>query len=248
MNRLGIIDWGIGGVSIYRLIRERIGDVPVTYFSDTGVTPYGRMTRPELVDRLNTVIRYLKSRGVTHLVIGCNAASTAIPFLAEHDIPIKGVIEPAIEMTSRLKPARLGVIGGRRTVLSGVYRRAFAKRGIPVRQRIAAAAFSPHRERRHVFGQSSPRGRPDTCSGTKLLAHPACLHALSGDNADAEDACFARHGIVDPAAELVRKVDRWQLTPGGKSEFLTSGDTASMAKAAKRAFGVDIGKPSTISI
>ena len=77
MSRLGIIDWGIGGISIYKVIKEMLG-VPVIYFSDTGVTPYGKMTRGKLVSRLNAVIGHLKSDGVTHLAIGCNAASTAI--------------------------------------------------------------------------------------------------------------------------------------------------------------------------
>jgi glutamate racemase len=44
--RLGILDWGIGGVSIYKLIKQRSPDLGVTYLSDTGVTPYGRMTQP----------------------------------------------------------------------------------------------------------------------------------------------------------------------------------------------------------
>src|SRR5436190_107584 len=137
MNRLGIIDWGIGGVSIYKLIKEQFGGVPVTYFSDTGVTPYGKMSRPELVSRLDAVIEYLKSRGATHIVIGCNAASTAIRLLADHDIPIEGVIESAVEAAAKHKPNRLGLIGGRRTVVSGVYRRALTARGIAVEQRIA---------------------------------------------------------------------------------------------------------------
>ena len=92
-DRLGIIDWGVGGVSIYRLIKAQLGGVPVTYFSDTGVTPYGKMSRPELVSRLDTVIEYLRSLGVTHVLIGCNAASTAIPLLGDHGIPVEGVIE-----------------------------------------------------------------------------------------------------------------------------------------------------------
>ena len=136
-TRLGIIDWGIGGVSIYKLIKQQIGDVPITYLSDTGVTPYGKMSRPDLVSRLNAVVKFLKSRGLTHIVIGCNAASTAIPLLTDHRVPVAGVIEPAVELTEKLKPARLGLIGGRRTVVSGVYRRAFAARGIAVQQRIA---------------------------------------------------------------------------------------------------------------
>ncbi|MBK7801961.1 MAG: aspartate/glutamate racemase family protein [Chloracidobacterium sp.] len=136
-GRLGIIDWGIGGVSIYKLIKEQIGDVPVTYLSDTGATPYGKMSRPELTARLDSVIEYLKGRGVTHIIIGCNAASTAIPHLADHAIPVDGVIVPATKMAAKLKPTKLGLIGGRRTVVSGVYRRLLKAQNIEVKQRIA---------------------------------------------------------------------------------------------------------------
>ena len=137
MKRLGIIDWGIGGVSIYKLIKQQLGDIPVTYFSDTGATPYGKMSRTELAARLDIAIEYLKLRGVTHVVIGCNAASTAIPNLKDHGISVEGVIESAVDMTVKLKPTQLGLIGGRRTVVSGVYRRAFTSHNIAVAQRIA---------------------------------------------------------------------------------------------------------------
>ncbi|HEV8593060.1 MAG TPA: hypothetical protein VGQ55_13225, partial [Pyrinomonadaceae bacterium] len=134
---LGILDWGIGGIGVYKLIKQELGDIGVVYFSDTGATPYGKMTRSELVARLNDVVAFLKTQGVTHLLIGCNAASTAIPFLKTNGIKIEGVIDNAVGATAKVKPKRLGIIGGRRTILSGVYRKAFAARGIPVEQRIA---------------------------------------------------------------------------------------------------------------
>src|SRR5215213_7363277 len=137
MSRLGILDWGIGGISIYRLIKERSPGTSIVYFSDTGATPYGKMSRSELVKRLDDVIIFLKSRNVSQLIIGCNAASTAIDALDDHGIDIKGMIDSGVEVAARAKPTRLGLIGGRRTVLSGVYRKAFERRGIAVEQRIA---------------------------------------------------------------------------------------------------------------
>ena len=137
MKRLGIIDWGIGGISIYKLIKKSLGNLSVTYFSDSGATPYGKMERRELSDRLDTVIEYLIGKGVTHVVIGCNAASTALSDLRDHKIPIEGVIKPAVAMAVKLKPKRLAVIGGRRTVVSGVYRLAFREHNISIDQRIA---------------------------------------------------------------------------------------------------------------
>ena len=245
---LGIIDWGIGGISIHKLIRERLGPVPIIYFSDTGVTPYGRMTRPELVSRLNTVIEYLRSLGVTHLVIGCNAASTAIPFLNTRGMEIAGVIESAVRLTQRAKPEKLGLIGGRRTVLSGVYRRAFAKAGIDISQRIAQP-LSALIENGDV---SSPALR-DECA--KILAplrnsshillacthYPAITSIMRG-------LVSPKTVFIDPADELVREIGRWKLASGDETIFLTSGDTAKMKKAAGSAFGVTINKVKRVTL
>lgn len=236
--RLGIIDWGIGGVSIYKLIKERLGDVPVTYFSDTGVTPYGKMTRGELVGRLNEVIRYLRSRGVTHIVIGCNAASTALPYLDKAGLKIEGVIEPAIAVTARLRPTKLGIIGGRRTILSGVYRRGFAERGINVTQRIAQPLSgmieSGDTLSTALMNESRRILTPLSSYSHILLActhYPAITPVL-------RQFVSPRTKFIDPTAEMVRIVTKWKLPTGGRDEFLTSGDAAAMQHAARNAFGV----------
>jgi glutamate racemase len=239
-NRLGIIDWGIGGVSIYRLIKEQLGDVPITYFSDTGVTPFGKMSRLELVSRLDAAIEYLKSRGVTHIVIGCNAASTALSRLADHGIPVEGVIESAVEAAVKHKPIRLGLIGGRRTVVSGVYRKAFAERNIRVEQRIAqplsgliesgdTSSSRLHNEAKHILAPLK------NCSHILLACthYPAITQVL-------KDHVSSGTQFVDPVADLARKIAQWKLSSDGDDEFLTSGDAVAMKIAAKAAFGVKI--------
>lgn len=239
-TRLGIIDWGIGGVSVYKLIKEQIGDMPVTYFSDTGVTPYGKMSRTELVARLNVVIEFLKSRGVTHVVIGCNAASTAVPFLDYHGIPVEGVIEPAVEMTAKLKPARLGLIGGRRTVVSGVYRRALAAKNIAVHQRIAQP-LSGLIESGDVSSDKLRREAKRILSPLKNCSHIllACTHYPAITPLLAE-LVSPKTKFIDPASSLLKTVKNWRLPVGGGDIFLTSGDAAAMKTAAKAAFGVKI--------
>ncbi|MBL8181622.1 MAG: aspartate/glutamate racemase family protein [Blastocatellia bacterium] len=236
---LGIIDWGIGGVSIYKVVKEQLGDLPVLYFSDTGVTPYGKMARRELADRLDAVIEFLKAKGATRIVIGCNAASTAIGDLADHGIPIKGVIEPAVGFASRLKPKRLGLIGGRRTVVSGVYRRAFSERNISIEQRVAqplsglieSGDISSDRLRSEAKRILSPL---KNCSHILL----ACTHypAISDVLAD---FVSPNTKLIDPAAEMVKIVSKWRLA-NGNAQFFTSGDAIAMKRSAKNAFGVSI--------
>lgn len=240
MNRLGIIDWGIGGISIYAKVKEKLGNIPITYFSDTGVTPYGKMSRSELVQRLNIVIEFLKSRGTSHIMIGCNAASTAIPFLDAHDVPVRGVIEPAVAMTAKLRPVKLSLIGGRRTVVSGIYRQSFAKLGINLTQRIAQP-LSRLIESGDTSSAELQTEAKQILTPIKEASHIllACTHYPAITNV-LRSFVSPNTKFIDPAGEVVKIVKRWKLSPGGADEFLTSGDTASMKRAAKRAFGVKI--------
>jgi glutamate racemase len=245
---LGIIDWGIGGVSIYRLLKERKPEVSILYFSDTGATPYGKMGRRELASRLDAVIEFLKGEGMTRLVIGCNAASTAIPDLKDHGIKIDGVIEPAVEAATKLRPPRLGLIGGRRTVVSGVYRKAFEGLGIDVAQRIAQPlsglieSGDTSSEKLRVEAKQI-LGPLKNCSHILL----ACTHypAISGLLSDYVSPTTK---FIDPAAAVIQRLGKLSATGNGEDRFFTTGDTRQMKRSAKRAFGVDIEKIAKVRI
>ena len=248
MNRLGIIDWGIGGISVYRLIKEQVGDVSVTYFSDTGVTPYGKMSRAELASRLDTVIEFLKTQDVSHVVIGCNAASTAIPYLSDHRIPVNGVILPAVELTAKLDPSDLGLIGGRRTVVSGVYRMAFAAKKIGVRQRIAQP-LSGFIESGDVSSDKLRGEAKRILSPLKKCSHIllACTHYPAITPLLAEFVS-PKTKFIDPASSLVTISKNWKLSTEGNDVFYTSGNAAAMKTAAGNAFGVNIKRVKTVDI
>jgi glutamate racemase len=237
---LGMIDWGIGAVGIYKLIRSRLGYVGITYLADTGAMPYGRMSRPALVSRMNDVVRFLRSQGVTHLVVGCNAASTVIPLLDLAGLKVEGVIDNAVRYAARMHPPRLALIGGRRTVLSGVYRRAFAERGIEVAQRIAQPLSALIES-----GDVSSRKLHEECQ-TILAPVRDCSHLLLACTHYPAIAPVLRQFIsedtvlLDPAAEVVNSISRWRLPTGNTDIFLTTGDAASLKSAAKAAFGVSI--------
>ena len=247
MKKLAIIDWGIGGVSIYNLVKDELG-LPIVYFSDTGATPYGKMTRRELVGRLNQVLRFLKAHNVTHVVVGCNAASTALPYLDNCGLTIEGVSEPAVEMAAELKPKRLALIGGRRTVVSGVYRRAFAEKGIEVAQRIAQP-LSGMIESGDICSQglidAARRILRPIRNSTHILL--ACTHypAITGI---LQEMVSPETRFIDPAGELVVKIAEWRLEHGDGDEFFTTGDVRQMKAAAKKAFGVVIENASRVRL
>lgn len=237
--KLAILDWGIGGIGIYKQIKELHG-TSVVYFSDTGVTPYGKMSRAELVSRLNDVIEFLKTKGVTDLVIGCNAASTAIPFLKVSDIRITGVIEKAVEAALAEKPLRLGLIGGRRTVLSGVYRKAFAENGVKVNQRIAQP-LSALIESGDISSDTFRAEAKKILTPLQKCSHIllACTHYPAAAETLAELLPNAK--LIDPAEHLVRSIDVSKMK-NGSDEFYTTGGSEQMRRSAKAAFGVEIGE------
>lgn len=245
--QLGILDWGIGGIGVYRLIKQRWSDVPILYFSDTGVTPYGKMSRPELIARLNTVIEMLKAKGVTHLIIACNAASTAIPYLDTDGLMIEGVIESSVAMTVKLKPKRLGLIGGRRTVLSGVYRKALAAHRINVKQRIAQP-LSGLIESGDISSDTLRAECKRILSPLRNCSHIllACTHYPAIVD-DLKNFVSPQTEFLDPAEAVVKKTLSWHLQNGHHDMFFTSGDLDAMKRSARLVFGITIPRVKIIS-
>ena len=237
---LGILDWGIGGISVYKEVRTQLGGLPVIYFSDTGATPYGKMSRRELATRLDTVIGYMKGRGMTHLVIGCNAASTAIPDLADHRIKIEGMINTAVEVAASAKPKRLGLIGGRRTVVSGVYRKAFAERGIALEQRIAQP-LSALIETGDLSSDELKTNARQILTPIRNCSHImlACTH-YPAIAETLRKFVSAETEFIDPASSLVKKISKWKIGRNEQSQFLTTGNSGEMRRSARLAFGVNL--------
>jgi glutamate racemase len=247
-TKLGIIDWGIGAISIVKLLAEQKSRFPIVYLSDTGVTPYGRMSRDEIIVRLNSVIKFLGLKGVTHIVIGCNAASTAIKFLNANDVKIAGMIDSAVSLTAKLNPTKLAVIGGRRTILSGIYRKEFSKRGIKIKQRIAQP-LSALIESGDISSPTLRRGARKILAPIKNSSHVllACTH-YPAIAAVLSDYVSPETKFIDPVNELISKICEWKLSESGKNEFCTTGDIESMKNSAEKAFGYSISTVEKVKI
>jgi glutamate racemase len=248
---VGIVDWGIGGTGIYRLLKERRPETPVVYLSDTGVMPYGQMGRQELRERLIRVREELVRRGATHLVVACNAASTALPELSRGDLPIVGMIEPAVRALVRLEPRKAGLIGGRRTVLSGIFRRELERHGIAVRSRVSQPLSARI--------EDGDTGSPELEAECRRILAPLyqCSHVLLACTHYPAILPLLRRYVspqtllVDPARAVVDEIlSLPDLPEGGGSgdRFLTTGDERAMRRAVRNAFGVEIEGAQRIAI
>lgn len=241
VQRLGFLDWGIGGIGIFLALRRRRPDVPVLYWSDTGAPPYGRLSAHDLAARLGRVVQAMAARGATHVVVACNAASTVLPRLGKLAIPVVGVIEPAIALAQAQAGGLLGVVGGARTIRSGMYRRALATSRRRVVQRIAqplSAHIEAGRTGSAAFARDLRRILTPLARADAILL--ACTHYPAAGAAFR--ALVPGTTLLDPAQAVVKTVlARWSLPRGQGDRFLTTGSATQMRHAARTAWGVDLG-------
>ncbi len=138
---IGIFDSGLGGLTVFRAIRERLPAESLVYFGDTARVPYGTKSAETVTRFAREIVEFLVACDVKAVVAACNSASALAlnALTAEYELPIIGVIEPGAELAvERARPrvrgderraARLptiGVIGTRATIASGAYERAIA--------------------------------------------------------------------------------------------------------------------------
>jgi glutamate racemase len=243
--RLAVLDWGIGGLGFLQRFAARHPDAGAVYLSDAGFTPYGRLPRRALAARVDRVLRHLGAAyGVDHAVLACNAASTVLADLGapRSGIAVAGVIAPALAALARMPPARVGVIGGRRTIRSGAYGRALRGAGHHVRQRVAQP-LSAHVEAGRLDGEAV---RGDVARILAPLREVevlvlACTHYPALAPLLAEGCPGA--DLFDPVdCTLARIEAEWPLggAAPGPHRVLTTGDADSMRRSARLAFGLDL--------
>jgi glutamate racemase len=124
---IGIFDSGVGGLTVFRAIEERLPNESLIYLGDTARIPYG-VRSPATIERYSMECAgFVQSRGVKAIVIACNTASAlAANYLrSQFELPITGVIRPgsrrAVEKT---RNGHIGVIATEATIGSGAYERA----------------------------------------------------------------------------------------------------------------------------
>ena len=103
---IGIIDSGIGGVTIFREILKSIPRGHFIYYSDSINNPYGDKTKEEILRILDNIATKLIDMGCLVIVIACNTASSiGVSYLREKYPKILFIAtEPAYKMVHDYNP------------------------------------------------------------------------------------------------------------------------------------------------
>jgi glutamate racemase len=124
---IGIFDSGVGGLTVYRALHERLPNERFVYLGDTARVPYGTKSLATVERYAVENSKFLEAHGIKLLVVACNTASAlALPAIRRAvSVGVVGVIEPGARAALEAAPDnRIGVIATEATVNSHAYNRA----------------------------------------------------------------------------------------------------------------------------
>lgn len=247
LQPVGVLDSGIGGLSVLTALRERMPGLDFIYVADSAHAPYGPKSADAVTRRCREILQFFISHNASAVVIACNTATAAAvnTLRQEFDLPIIGM-EPALKPAAAL--TRTGVVGVLAT--EGTLN---SDRFLSLRDRFArnveAVTVACHGWVESIEkGQSAAERRPlleqhlqpllEKGADTLILG---CTHyALIGE--EIRETCLALSGLdtilIDTGPAVARELERRlpdtgkpaQLSKKGQVTFYTSGDPAMQQK------------------
>ncbi|MFI3305228.1 MAG: glutamate racemase [Rikenellaceae bacterium] len=127
---IGVFDSGLGGLTVWRAIRERLPAESIIYLGDGAHCPYGSRSRSEIVEYSDRAVGELLEAGCKLIVVACNTATAAaIDFLRAKysEVEIVGM-EPAVKPACQLTSSGVvGVLATERSLEGDLFHRTAAK-------------------------------------------------------------------------------------------------------------------------
>lgn len=114
-NPIGVLDSGVGGISVLKHIHTLLPHEQLLYVADSKYAPYGNKTPAEIQARCFEIADFLITKNVKALVVACNTATAAAidAMRARYTLPIIGM-EPAVKPAA--EASKNGIIGVLATV------------------------------------------------------------------------------------------------------------------------------------
>ena len=128
---IGIFDSGVGGLTVYRALREKLPHEDFIYLGDTARLPYGTKTPETIARYAQEITERLTQENIKMLVIACNTATAhGLAHLRSlwPVLPCLGVITPGAQAAAAAtQNGRVVVLATEGTVRSGAYQKALRR-------------------------------------------------------------------------------------------------------------------------
>jgi glutamate racemase len=123
---IGVLDSGVGGLTVVKTMLTELPDEDFVYFGDTAHLPYGNKTPEELITYARNIIQFFNTFPVKAVVIACGTHSsvTLQHIINDYPLPLIGVVKAAARSAAAATTNhRVGVLATHATVMSGTFTR-----------------------------------------------------------------------------------------------------------------------------
>ncbi len=136
---IGIISSGLGGLTIAKAVEQLLPQYPLLYLGDTARSPYGTKGIKAICEYTLENALFLCHLGAKIIIITDSYQSDVASerLRLELPVPVIDIVEPTVKQAiSASTTERIGVIGGRATIESDIFRSSILK------QKSACTIFS----------------------------------------------------------------------------------------------------------
>ncbi|TJX13598.1 glutamate racemase [Tissierella creatinini] len=128
-RRIGVIDSGIGGLTVVKSIQQLIPGEDIIYFGDNINVPYGNRTKEEILALTMDMLYFMEKKNVKIVAIACNTISALIDdFKDKFTFPIIDIIHPTVEQIIKMDTYSLSILGTEFTINSKIYQKLLKER------------------------------------------------------------------------------------------------------------------------
>ncbi|MGD1847652.1 MAG: glutamate racemase [Salibacteraceae bacterium] len=104
---IGIFDSGVGGISVWREVRQLLPYENFLYFADSANCPYGNRSHEEVLKLSEAATRFLLHHGAKTIVVACNTATAAAVKHLRSQFSIRFIgMEPAVKIAAKNTQSR----------------------------------------------------------------------------------------------------------------------------------------------
>ena len=211
-QRIGVLDSGVGGLTVVKSLQELLPGEDVLYFGDSFNCPYGNRSREDILRLMNDILDFMESEEVKCIAVACNTLSTLYDDYAPgRKTRIFSIVQAAADYVVRLGISEVGLAATEFTVNSGWYPRLIHEKDPSVKvyaagnHNLASLLDSGHFE-------AVPENVHENMSRLLSQAHPGhvilgCTHYPIVRDAFEKEAPDIR--FIDPAFEMARDIKQW---------------------------------------
>ena len=255
---IGLLDSGLGGLSVYREFKKQLPQEHMIYFGDTAHAPYGEKTDAQILSYVTSIIDFLLKQDVKMVVIACNTATAAAldKVRRKFDIPIMGVIKPGVqEAVGQTRNKKIGIVGTAVTIRNQSYEKMIKDMdpSISTYSNACSNQIIREMEEEALKNEAVIKGLLREClepllkNGIDTLvwgcSHYPFLKKYIEEEIDSKIA------LVDPAEATVKQVKDWlsqhhlinKTNPEQEDYFFISGDPVLFADIAQKLLGYSAG-------